>query len=79
MAEKANEHGIPLWIAVIDFKKAFDSVTHAAIWEALVEQGVEAEYIQMVQRLYEGQEAFGPTDARSDNSRSTEALNKATP
>ena len=66
VAEKANEHGIPLWIAVIDFKKAFDSVTHAAIWEALAEQGVEDEYIQMLQRLYEGQEAFVQTDARSD-------------
>jgi hypothetical protein len=66
VAEKANEHGIPLWIAVIDFKKAFDSVTHAAIWEALAEQGVDAEYIQMLQRLYEGQEAVVQTDAKSN-------------
>ena len=40
LVEKANEFGKPMWIATIDFKKAFDSASQAAIWEALVEQGV---------------------------------------
>ena len=66
IVERANEFGIPLWIAAIDFQKAFDSVSHAAIWEALAEQDVEKEYIELLQRLYDGQEATVHTDTRSN-------------
>ena len=67
IVERATEFGIPLWIAAIDFQKAFDSVSHAAVWEALAEQGVEKEYIEMLQRLYDGQEATVQTDTRSSS------------
>ena len=65
ITEKANEFGLPLWIATIDFQKAFDSVSHGAIWEALAEQGVDLAYIDMLQRLYVGQEARVQTDRKS--------------
>ena len=65
IAEKANEYGLPLWIAAIDFQKAFDSVSHAAIWDALAEQGVEETYIDMLRRLYDGQVAEVQTDVTS--------------
>ena len=65
ITEKANESGMPLWIATIDFQKAFDSVSHSAIWEALAEQGVDLAYIDMLQRLYVGQEARVQTDRKS--------------
>ena len=67
LAERTLEHGIPLWIATIDFKKAFDSVDHVAIWKALLKQGVEPVYVNMLQRLYEGQKATVQTDARSSS------------
>ena len=66
LVEKSNEHRKPLWVATIDFQKAFDSVSHGAIWEALVEQRVEPIYVQMLQRLYDGQEAAVKTDRKSD-------------
>ena len=66
LSEKANEHKLPLWIATLDFQKAFDSVSHEAIWKALKEQGIELVYIEMLQRLYEGQEAKVKTDASSN-------------
>ena len=65
IAEKANEFRIPLWIATVDFQKAFDSVEHVAIWRALLDQGVEPAYVTLLQRLYEGQEATVQTDRRS--------------
>ena len=46
------EHQSPLWVAVVDFKKAFDCVNHASLWGALQEQGVSPLYIQLLQRLY---------------------------
>ena len=40
LQEKCQEYRIPLWVAAIDFKKAFDTVEHVSIWDALREQGV---------------------------------------
>ena len=57
LAEKCNEFNLPVWIATLDFKKAFDSISHASIWEALIEQKVPATYADLLSRLYEGQRA----------------------
>ena len=66
IAERAMEFGKPLWIATVDFQKAFDSVEHSAIWAALRAQGVERAYVTLLQKLYEGQTAEVQTDVRSD-------------
>jgi exonuclease III len=55
--EKLNEQSLDLWIAAVDFEKAFDSVSHESIWEALQAQKVPGEYIEVLQRLYGGQTA----------------------
>ena len=44
-----------LGIAAVDFEKAFDSVSHESIWEALQSQNVPTEYIEVLQRLFSGQ------------------------
>jgi hypothetical protein len=63
--EIADEWQIPLWVAAVDFKKAFDSVTHEAIWIALQEQGVTAAYISLLAKLYDHQTAAVKTDCTS--------------
>ena len=55
LQEKCDEWGQPLWIATLDFKKAFDSVSHDSIWSALLDQKVPDSYVCLLQRLYEGQ------------------------
>ena len=35
LSEKTYEHNLPIWIATFDSQKAFDSVSHEAIWSAL--------------------------------------------
>ena len=35
ITEKSNEHNLPRCIAFIDYKKAFDTIEHFAIFEAL--------------------------------------------
>ena len=53
--EKMAEHNLSLWIAVVDFEKAFDSVEHEAIWEAMLAQHAPSEYVAVLQKIYEGQ------------------------
>ena len=53
--EKAAEWNTHLWIAAVDFKKAFDCVEHFAIWDALRELGVPEQYVEVLAALYQGQ------------------------
>ena len=55
LIEKMSEYNCTLWICAIDFRKAFDSVEHLAIWKALHAQGVQGRYIDLLQRLYRNQ------------------------
>ena len=57
LKEKCEEFGTSLWVATVDYRKAFDTVEHAAIWTALAKQGVAQRYIKVLQLLYEGQTA----------------------
>ena len=65
LAEKCNEFNLPLWVATLDFKKAFDSIDHGSIWEALSSQGVQANYVHTLHRLYKGQRACVKVDCNS--------------
>jgi len=62
VAEISNEWRMPLWVAAVDFQKAFDSVLHTSIWQALADQEVPMTYVHMLRRLYEGQKAEVQTD-----------------
>ena len=53
--ETAEEWKYPLWVAAVDFKKAFDTVTHQALWQALRSQGVPQGYINLLDKLYDKQ------------------------
>ncbi|VDL74696.1 unnamed protein product [Nippostrongylus brasiliensis] len=43
------EYHEPLVLTFVDYKKAFDSVEPAKVWEALEEQGVETRYTKIQQ------------------------------
>ena len=49
--EKLAEFNVDLWIAAVDFEKAFDSVSHEAIREALWTQNASEEYVQVLERI----------------------------
>lgn len=44
-----------IWVAAIDFMKAFDTVSHEGIWVSLLQQGVAHGYIELLKRLYSQQ------------------------
>ena len=55
-----------MWVATIDIMKAFDSITHNSIGDALKTCGNEHEYINLLKRLYKNQKAAVMTDEESD-------------
>ena len=57
MTEKAKEASTPLYIAFIDYKKAFDSVKRTRLWNIPRKMGINEQNVRVLQRLYEGQQA----------------------
>jgi len=65
ISEKAYEYQVGVWVAALDFKKAFDTIEHAGLWEALAAQNVSSAYIALLKSLYSQQTARVRTDAFS--------------
>lgn len=53
--EKLAEFNLDLWIAAVDFEKAFDSVSHESIFEALRSQDTPEEYVRVLEHVYGSQ------------------------
>ena len=51
-----------MWTATVDFTKAFDSISHNSIWEALKSCNVDHEYVSFLRKLYRDQKASVQTD-----------------
>lgn len=58
LVEKSTEYNVPIWLALVDFEKAFDTVEHASLWRVLREQNIPQEYISLLESIYSNQEAF---------------------
>uniref|UniRef100_A0A3P9HMW9 ribonuclease H n=1 Tax=Oryzias latipes TaxID=8090 RepID=A0A3P9HMW9_ORYLA len=52
--EKTNEYKIPIYMAFVDYEKAFDSILHKAVFEALKQHSVEEKYINILKETYDG-------------------------
>ena len=55
-----------MWVTTIDFMKAFDSITHNSIWDALKTCGIDHEFLNFLNRLYKNQKETVMTDEESD-------------
>ena len=49
--QKLHEWSFKMWAATIHFVKAFDSITHKSIWNALKSHGIENDYISLLKKL----------------------------
>ena len=65
--ERSREWQLPLWVSAVNFKKAFDTISHTKLWEALDHQQVPHHYIRLLQTLYSGQTATVKTDTISSH------------
>ena len=53
VVERAREFNIPLYMAFIDFEKAFDSVRQMALWEIMKKMRVNGQMISPIRKLYQ--------------------------
>ena len=65
ITEKSAEWQNYVWMAAVDFKKAFDCVEHFAIWDALRELGVPERYVTVLMAMYDGQQGMVCEDKES--------------
>ena len=65
LIEKSWEFNQPLWIALVGFEKAFDTVDHSALWQVLLDQGVPSHYVNLLVALYQNQTAHVQAGAQS--------------
>ena len=56
-----------MWTATVDFTKAFDSISHNSIWEALISCNVDHEYVSHVRKIYKDQKASVQTDEENES------------
>ena len=54
--QKSCEYRFPLYMAFIDYRKAFDSVEFDSVWQALLNQGVNPTIINTIKSVYENAE-----------------------
>ncbi|CAG4937562.1 unnamed protein product [Colias eurytheme] len=50
--QKYNEYNKIYYLGFVDYNKAFDSLEHDYIWEALNIQGIHGKYIRILQNIY---------------------------
>ena len=55
--ERTREFNQDLWIGLVDFEKAFDTVDHDSLWRVLRDVGVEPCYVEILRRLYANQQS----------------------
>ncbi|KAI5737636.1 hypothetical protein M8J76_015259 [Diaphorina citri] len=56
--EKSHEYNVNIYISFVDYKKAFDSIKHSAIWDSLKTFGIEPIYIRVLKEIYNNTRAF---------------------
>jgi hypothetical protein len=56
--EKSNEYNLEIHFLFVDFHKAFDTIDHCRLWEAMHKQGCQTEVIRILQNLYQNAEAY---------------------
>ncbi|CAH1239173.1 Hypp5747 [Branchiostoma lanceolatum] len=57
LMEKPRENNVQLFMAFIDYKKAFDSVRHQTLWTVMETMGVSRHMVQLLRNLYRDQQA----------------------
>lgn len=57
LIERCSEWNVDFWFGLVDFEKAFDTIEHDALWQVLVDQGVDTAYIDLLMALYANQTA----------------------
>ncbi|KAL0849608.1 hypothetical protein ABMA28_013867 [Loxostege sticticalis] len=52
LIQKYNEYNKTIYLAFIDYAKAFDSLKHESVWRSLREQGIQNSYVNIIKNIY---------------------------
>jgi len=55
LMHKTREHQQPLYMCFVDFKKAFDSISHDKLWVTMMDMGYPLHLIDLLAKLYRTQ------------------------
>jgi len=55
LMQKARGHQQPLYMCFVDFKKAFDSISHDKLWVTMMDMGYPLHLIDLLAKLYRKQ------------------------
>eukprot|EP00959_Pyramimonas_sp_CCMP1952_P453472 9468295-Pyramimonas_sp.AAC.1 len=77
--KKADEWTMPVWTAAVGFNKAFDSISHMSMWDALLQQGTPLACVRVLADLYCGQTASVQTDKCSKTSNAERGTKQGDP
>lgn len=66
LIQKYNEYNKQIYIAFIDYSKAFDSLRHQYIWRSLEQQGVQSNYIEILKSIYKSSKASIKLESTGD-------------
>lgn len=77
--EKAREYNVEINALFIDFNKAFDTVYHEKIWEALARQGTPVTFIKILQNLYKNASAYVKLDKKGTSFRVKRGVRQGDP
>ncbi|CAG4949079.1 unnamed protein product [Colias eurytheme] len=64
--QKSNEYRKTYYLAFVDYSKAFDSLKHSHIWDALHSQGVQQKYIRIIRNIYKESTAKIQTERKGE-------------
>ena len=64
--EKTLEYNIPLFMAFVDYEKAFDSIKHASVFNSMEKHGVPAKTLNIVKETYRNGTAQIKTEKTSE-------------
>lgn len=65
--EKYREYNRPLYVAFIDYSKAFDSISHCSIWNALLQSNIHCKYINILKYIYTNSTSRVKLETRGDD------------
>jgi exonuclease III len=66
LIQKSKEYGITYYLSFVDYTKAFDSLDHQYMWNALREQGVTEKYISIIRKIYEASTAVVQLESKGE-------------
>ena len=59
-----NKNGKKLYVAFIDYRKAFDSIDRVSLWDKMIAAGTNSKILQVIYNLYHNAKSYGKSNGK---------------